>query len=349
MTFKKLGAFTDIHFGRKSDSEVHNRDCLDYLEWFCDEAVKRKLDRLICMGDWFDNQSRIRLDSNWYARQGFDMLAKTKIPMWFLIGNHDMYYKSNRTVHSHAFLDLYPGVRVINQITQIGDTLLCPYLTGTEFSDPPAYDCKYVFGHFEFPHFLTNEWYEFEDKGRGLLADSFVNPEWVFSGHFHKRQIKKNSNGVNICYIGNTFPMDYNDVNDRQRGAMFLEHGGDPEFLDWTNGPSYTRIGMDELIQHISDDTFDARFNKRAIIECTDDMGLTDEELGMIREDVQDRVRSFNIKPQPKTELDQEVEVEMTGNMDQIVVEAIRNLQVSGTRINTAKMEALYMGVRGIS
>jgi len=347
MSFKRIGAFTDIHFGKKSDSETHNRDCLDYLTWFCDQAVKRKVDRLICMGDWFDNRSRIRLDSNWYSREGFDIIGKTGIPMWFIIGNHDMYYKHNRTVHSHAFLDLYPGVEVINQITQVGDVLLCPYLTGTEFSDPPSYDCKYVFGHFEFPTYLTNEWYEFEDKGLGLHADMFTNPEWVFSGHFHKRQIKRNANDVNICYIGNTFPMDYNDTNDRQRGAMFLDHGGEPEFVDWTDGPSYSRVGIDEVINLISDDKFEERFNKRSNIECTDDLGLEDDELVQIREYAQSQVRDFIFKPKPTTQIDQDVEVELKGNLDDIVIEGIRNLQVAGTRINTGILESLYKGVQG--
>ena len=41
---------------------------------------------------------------------------------------------------------------------------------------------------------------------------SFKNVKKIFSGHFHKRQAADN-----VCYIGNTFPMDFGDLNDNER------------------------------------------------------------------------------------------------------------------------------------
>lgn len=345
-SFERIGALTDIHFGRKSDSEVHNRDCLEYLAWFKDQAIERKVDRIVCMGDWYDNRSRLRLDTMWSSRKGIDILNSIGVPIWWIVGNHDMYFRYNRDIHSHPFLDLYENVTVINEIQNLGDVLLCPYLVGTEYADPPAYECKYVFGHFEFPTFLTNEWYEYEDKGVGLHADMFTYPEWVFSGHFHKRQIKENIHGVKICYIGNVFPMDYNDVNDRERGAMFLDYDGDPEFVNWTDAPNYNRVFMSDILEYIDGDTFGDKFNKKSVIECTDDLDLPYEDIQTVRESLQDQVRSITVKPKPKTEVDQEVEIEMKGNMDQIVLEAIENVQVKGTRINTGILTSLYNEVR---
>ena len=38
--FKKVACFTDIHFGLKSNSKVHNDDCMDFVDWFISTAKK---------------------------------------------------------------------------------------------------------------------------------------------------------------------------------------------------------------------------------------------------------------------------------------------------------------------
>ena len=36
--FKKVACFTDIHFGMKGNSRVHNDDCEAFVHWFIKEA-----------------------------------------------------------------------------------------------------------------------------------------------------------------------------------------------------------------------------------------------------------------------------------------------------------------------
>ena len=36
--FKKAAVFTDIHFGLKGNSKVHNDDCEDFVDWFIEQA-----------------------------------------------------------------------------------------------------------------------------------------------------------------------------------------------------------------------------------------------------------------------------------------------------------------------
>ena len=36
--FKKVACFTDIHFGLKSNSSVHNQDCEDFVDWYIAKA-----------------------------------------------------------------------------------------------------------------------------------------------------------------------------------------------------------------------------------------------------------------------------------------------------------------------
>ena len=38
MFFKKVACFTDIHFGLKGNSRVHNDDCEAFIHWFIEQA-----------------------------------------------------------------------------------------------------------------------------------------------------------------------------------------------------------------------------------------------------------------------------------------------------------------------
>lgn len=345
MGWEKCGSFTDIHFGRKNDSEQHNRDCLDFITWFCDIARDERIDQVNILGDWHDNRSRLRLDTIWSSRSAMDTLVKLGIPIIKMIGNHDMYMKSSRDIHSHPYTHLYPNVRVINQITKIDDSVYCPYLVGSEYADLPGIECKYMWGHFELTSFMTNEWYEWDSKGVGLHPDMLVHPEWVFSGHFHKRQIKPNRHDVNICYIGNAFPMDYNDLHDRDRGGMFLEYGGTPVFKNWDNAPSYNRTTMSKIVDLIDAEEFEQTYNTKSVIECINDVNIPDEDLFELNAYIQSLVRTFSVKPQKAKLEDLQVEVEMNEDLDQLVLGTIEKLDVKGTRIDLGLQRSIYEGV----
>jgi len=36
--FNKAAVFTDIHFGNKNNSKVHNQDCEDFVDWYIETA-----------------------------------------------------------------------------------------------------------------------------------------------------------------------------------------------------------------------------------------------------------------------------------------------------------------------
>ena len=61
---KKASMMTDIHFGRKSNSEQHNQDCLDYIDWFCAKVKKdKKIDHVMFLGDWHENRSALKVQN----------------------------------------------------------------------------------------------------------------------------------------------------------------------------------------------------------------------------------------------------------------------------------------------
>lgn len=126
--FNKVACFTDIHWGKKSDSELHNKDCLRFIDWFIERVEEHDCDSVIFLGDWYDNKSRLRVDTQWCSVRAMNKLEDLGIPIHWLIGNHDIFFKTNRDVHSLPFLPShYKNIHVDNEIKQLGDVLFCPW------------------------------------------------------------------------------------------------------------------------------------------------------------------------------------------------------------------------------
>ncbi len=345
--FKRAAVFSDIHFGKKGDSEIHNKDCLDFIEWFCNLADERKCDTILFLGDWSDNQTRLRLDTNYYSRQAIDRLIETKAKrIYWLLGNHDTFHKESRDVHSLPFLVNYSKkITLINEVTEIGNTLLCPWLVGTEHFDVPEFEVKYVFGHFELPLFLMNEQVECFDKGK-LHMNHFYQCEAVFSGHFHRRQVKLNEHNIPITYIGNPFAHNYNDIDDRDRGCMILEWDKEPEFINWEIGPRYLSLPLSAMVEHIENDSIGELINDRSVVKCSDDLNIDLEEYIEVKELLQDYMRDVIIEPsirtinaEDETEIDEDIPAM---SVDQLVIEHLRNLDTEGSDFDSSILIDMY-------
>lgn len=294
------------------------------------------------MGDWFDNRSRIRVDSIHYSWEAVELLNGLGVPVYWLVGNHDLYFRNNRNITSLPYLGSMENIFVINELVEINNVLLSPWLTGSEFAEVPGYDVKYVFGHFELPLFLMNESVAMPDKG-GLHADHFTNCDAVFSGHFHKRQLKVNEHGIPVWYPGNAFPHNFNDVNDRDRGCMMLEWGHDPEFIDWPDAPYYSRMLLSELLEQ-SDDLEPSN----GIIEVKDDMGIEVEEAVQIKELLADKFREIRLRP-ANPDLDVATETNIgddSQSVDEMVIEHLRLLDTEGSDFDADLMVKLYEEVK---
>lgn len=209
--------FSDIHFGKKSNSSHHLTDCLNYIDWICDYVrTSNSVDYIAFLGDWFENRININiftLDVSYLAAQRLNDLG---IPVFFCVGNHDLAERNSREVYSTNSMNALNNFIVVNQPmirTDIADgVLFCPFLMKDEYDDlkdVPS-SVKVWMGHFEFKGFiLTGGSVKLE---HGPDASQFTKPVAILSGHFHKRQSNKN-----VHYIGNTFPMDFGDSGDYNR------------------------------------------------------------------------------------------------------------------------------------
>jgi len=271
--FKKVACFTDLHVGLKGNSAVHLRDCEDFVDWFILEAKSAGCETCIFLGDWHHNRNSINLITLDTSIRCLEKLGAAFEQFFWFPGNHDLYYKDKRDVHSSAFGRHIPGVTVVDGVQTLDDVTLVPWLIGDEWKEMRKLKSKYVFGHFELPLFYMNAMVQMPDHGE-LQAEDFGKPEYVFSGHFHKRQ-----NKGNIHYIGNAFPHNFADTWDDDRGMMVLEWGGEPEYINWPDCPKFRTVKLSRLI-----DEKDTIMKSKMYLKVNLDINVSYEEANFLKE-----------------------------------------------------------------
>ena len=317
--FKKVACFTDIHFGLKSNSSTHNQDCEDFVDWFIAEANAAGCETGIFLGDWHHNRNSLNMLTMHSSIRCLEKLGKAFDQFYFFPGNHDLYYKDKRDVHSVDWGRHIPGVTVISDITTIGDVTLVPWLVGDEWRKMEKLKSRYVFGHFELPLFMMNAMVQMPDHGE-LQASNFKNPEYVFSGHFHKRQAKEN-----IVYIGNSFPHNYADAWDDDRGMMILQHGEKPVYKIWNDAPKFKTVKLSRLI-----DESETLILPKTYLRVGIDIDISFEEASFIKETFmgQANIRELTLIPEKKdVEINTDLDVQQFESVDQIVSNQIASIQ----------------------
>ena len=318
--FKKVAAFTDIHFGLKGNSVAHLNDCEEFVDWFIDEAKKAGCETAIFLGDWSHNRNSLNLVTLDSSLRCLEKLGAAFENFYWFPGNHDLFYKDKRDIHSSAFGRHIPGVTVVETVTAIGDVTLVPWLVGDEWKAMKNIKSKYVFGHFELPKFFMNAMVQMPDHGE-LHAEDFDGPDYIFSGHFHKRQTNQK-----VIYIGNAFPHNFADTWDDDRGMMVMEWGGEPEFINWPDAPKYRTIKLSELI-----DKKDSIMKSKMHLKVHLDIDISYEEANFIKETF---VNDYDIREisliQDKTTLEGTIDDNPDQNfesVDQIVSEQLVNIE----------------------
>jgi len=327
--YKKGAMFTDIHFGKHSNSAIHNQDCLDFIDWFVDNVKKDpSIDHIIFLGDWNENRSALNISTLNYSYIGAKKLNQLGLPVFFIIGNHDLYQRHTRDIHSVISFNEFSNFILIDSITQVDEVgdgvIFCPFLFHEEYKELQKYrEISTWYGHFEFKGFMVTGYGM--KMPTGPDANDFTGPSRIFSGHFHKRQIEKN-----ICYIGNTFPMDFGDTNDLERGMAIYEYASDDlQFLNWKECPKYVKIKLSELLE---DKTFE--LDVKARVKCVIDMPLEYEESTALKQKFQTEagLREFTleeskISDSEISDIQTDVNVDDLGSTDDLVIKMLSDIE----------------------
>jgi DNA repair exonuclease SbcCD nuclease subunit len=317
--FKKAAVFTDLHFGMRNNSIQHNEDCIKFIDWFIDNAKKHGCETCFFLGDWNHNRATINVLTLNYSLKALEKLNAAFDTVYFIVGNHDLYYRDRRDVQSVEWAKHLQKIQICNDWMISGDCVIAPWLIGDDYKKLQQLQGKYLFGHFELPSFYMNAMVEMPDYGE-INRNHLSNFDQVFTGHFHKRQTKGN-----ITYIGNAFPHNYSDVNDDDRGMMVLEWGGKPQYYAWPEQPKFRSYNLTEIL-----DNADKLLVPNGCVRITIDTDINYEESSTIKETIMSeyKLREMTMIPQRidiETDTTEQVNLQFQ-SVDAIVLSQIEQL-----------------------
>jgi DNA repair exonuclease SbcCD nuclease subunit len=157
--FKKAAVFGDIHFGLKSNSIQHNEDCIEYIEWFVEKAKQEGCETCFFLGDWNHHRASINIQTLQYSLKGLEILNDNFSKVYFIAGNHDLFYRDRRDISSIEWAKHLPNVKIIDDWFITDDVVIAPWLVGDDVNKLAKMKGKYLFGHFELPNFFMNARY----------------------------------------------------------------------------------------------------------------------------------------------------------------------------------------------
>ena len=318
--FHRAALFTDIHFGLKSNSQLHNDDCLAFVKWATAKALEEGCETAFFLGDWHNHRASINIVTLNYSLQALEHLSANFSTVYFIPGNHDLYYRDKCDVQSVEWAKHLPNLVICNDWVQSGDVVVAPWLVGDDHKRLAKMSGKYLFGHFELPGYLMNAMVEMPDHG-SVRREDLSGFEHVYTGHFHKRQTKNN-----VTYIGNCFPHNFADAGDDERGVMIMEWGKQPEYHAWPDQPTYRVLSLAHLIDHAA-----SILRPKMHVRVELDIDISYEEANYIKETfIRDyQLREMALIPNKNLSHTQDLapgEIRFE-SVDQIITDQILNIQ----------------------
>ena len=330
--FNKAAVFTDLHVGLKSNSTQHNEDCEGFIDWFIQKAKSENCETCFFLGDWHHHRASINIHSLSYSIRLIEKLNNAFDKVLMIPGNHDLYYRDRRDIHSVEWATHLPNIIIANDWFEQGNVVIAPWLVGDDYKKLSTMKGKYLFSHLELPNFYMNAQILMPDHGE-LKAEHVSGFDTVFSGHFHKRQFHNN-----IWYIGNAFPHNYSDAGDDARGMMILEWGKEPEFHSWPNQPVFRVYKLSEVLWDP-----DGLLLPKSSIKVHLDIDISYEEANFIKETL---IPKHQLREMTLISIKQE-HIQETSNddikfegVDQIVLESINSLE--STTYDKKLLQSIY-------
>ena len=259
----KVAILTDSHYGaRKGSKFIHDYFELFYKNVFFPALEEHGVETVIHMGDAFDSRKSIDYQSlQWAKRVVFEPLSKYEVHM--IVGNHDCYYKNTNEVNSpELLLEDYSNIHKYSspQTVKVGgiDIAFIPWICSENYQETLQHikktKAKVAMGHLELNGFRAHRGHTMED---GMDASVFDKFQKVFSGHFHTR-----SDNGKIFYLGNTYEIYWNDVNDTRGFHIF-----DTETLEHTPINNPYKLFYNIYYEDTNYRLFDAREYEQKIVK----------------------------------------------------------------------------------
>lgn len=238
----------DTHLGLGYPNKLEHffKVSTEYFETFLFPIMEKHLskkDIIVFLGDLFDNRNIVPINILNYAQYILERMSKI-CQVHLLIGNHDIYNKSDNEINSLKAYNYIPDVYVYETTTKIEfngkKILMMPWIE--EKKEQIEILKKYSGADYLFCHsdlngakmHLTSVAHRNQDK---IDVEEFNGYKNVYSAHIHLVQKNKN-----FTFVGSIHEMDRNDI-DNQKGIFVLDTNKDTElFIPNNISPKFKKI-----------------------------------------------------------------------------------------------------------
>lgn len=240
----------DVHLslGFPNNADKWFRIHKEYFESFLIPLLKEKVkpgDIIVQLGDLFDNRNITPIHHFNYGLYIVEEISKIA-PFHILVGNHDMYNKSDGEINTIKPFKYIPNVFIYEKPEKIffneKSILMMPFIEKRieqikylkEYSG-----CDYLFCHSDLngaKMHLTSVANRNADK---IDSIDFIGYKKVMTGHIHIRQVIDN-----ITFVGSIFQMDRNDYKD-QKGIFIIDTDtGEEQFIKNDISPVFKKLSI---------------------------------------------------------------------------------------------------------
>ncbi len=240
---KKIGIFSDLHIGVDSDSKMRLNETQKCIEWLVKKFKENDVDWVVFCGDLFNSRYSINVNTLNIGIEIVQDLAFNFEKVVLIEGNHDTYYKNSNSVNSVSFLSNLSeneNIIVVDENPKFAKIAGKTYgfypwgFTPDNISDIEDFETPdYGFGHFELNGVeLVGQ---ISSGCKFNLSDMFALGNELFSGHYHKNNIYKDSKSKKVLHmIGSTLQLDWGDY-DQDKKIGILHNGEFSEIVNAVN------------------------------------------------------------------------------------------------------------------
>lgn len=263
VNFDDAFIIADIHLGVRNNSLMWHENILDYFKNFLIPLVKKhKTDHsvLFILGDLFDDRKSVSIDT---MNLGADIVEELTsiLPVYVILGNHDMFKKSDGKINSLRMFEMCPNITIIKEPTVFtktisrgveADFLMLPHLGDVEKETRVVKDfCNEFKEHFskEYPGLVFAhtdiaglKYDNNKNINTGLQVNSKV-PLKIYSGHIHKRQ-----DTSKVVYVGSPYHLRRSDIGNEKGVYRIFFNDFKTKFYKNNHSPEFKRVFYDAII-----------------------------------------------------------------------------------------------------
>lgn len=242
---------------------------LEYLDYIQDYCLSNDIKNIIFLGDIFEKSSKIYNEA--FVPVFNKFYEMQKLIFAFILGNHDI-YSSNRensiievfspfgSVYKD-FHGIFPndGNGIDSQSFDFG---FLPYTKSEQ--DLPTQKIKYLFTHLAIADFKFDNNFHVNER-IAFPRDLFSNYKLVFSGHFHRHQVRDN-----IIYVGSPYQLSFEESGVEKGFIVFDSDDGEWEFIKYNAAPEYIKLNIEDITK-INEIDFSNKFVKVKITKKVDE------------------------------------------------------------------------------